>query len=109
MNPWLLLTLAIIAEVIATLSLKASDGFSRWLPSIVVVLGYGFSFYAMALTLKILPVGVVYAVWSGAGIVLIALLSWVFFQQALTSMNLLGIALILAGVVVLNMSTHSLD
>lgn len=108
MSAWWWLALAIVAEVIATLSLKASDGFTRWQPTIVVVIGYGVAFYAMAWSLKSLPVGVVYAVWSGVGIVLIALLSWVWFNQTLSLMNLLGITLILAGVVVLNLSTASI-
>ena len=104
MNVWLILSIAIVVEVIATLALKASDGFTRWLPSLIVVLGYAIAFYALSLSLKTLPVGIVYAVWAGAGIVLVSLFSWLFYQQVLSSVQWFGIALIVAGVVVLNLS-----
>jgi small multidrug resistance pump len=102
-NPWILLSIAIITEVIATTSLKLSDGFSRLWPSIVVVIGYGVSFYALALTMRSLPVGVIYAIWSGLGITLVALVGWFAFKQHLSANALLGIALIIAGVIVMNL------
>lgn len=110
MKSFLLLGTAIVAEVIATSALRASDGFSRLLPSVVVVIGYGVAFYCLSLTLKLLPVGVVYAVWSGAGIVLITLIGMFAFKQWPDWPAVLGLALIIAGVLVLNvfskMSVH---
>lgn len=105
---WLLLGIAIVSEVIATSSLKASDGFSRFWPSVLVVLGYGISFYCLSLTLKIIPMGVVYAIWSGVGIVLITLVGWFLFNQKLDLPALLGIGLIAAGVVVMNVFSNTM-
>ncbi|WP_421024128.1 DMT family transporter [Paraburkholderia sp. A1RO-5L] len=103
MSPWLILTIAIVAEVIATSALRASEGFSRLVPSAVVVAGYGVAFYCLSLTLKNLPVGVVYAVWSGVGIVLITLVAMVLYKQVPDLPAVLGLGLIVAGVVVLNL------
>ncbi|MAY38543.1 MULTISPECIES: DMT family transporter [Spongiibacter] len=102
MGPWAYLGLAIAAEVVATSALKASEGFSRFWPSALVVLGYGLSFYLLSLTLKSIPLGVVYAVWSGLGIVLIALVAYLMYGQRLDLPALLGIALILSGVVIIH-------
>lgn len=102
MKPWWILFIAIIAEVIATSALRASEGFSKPLPSLVVVLGYVIAFYCLSLTLKSIPVGVAYAVWSGVGIVLIALVAWLVAGQRLDLPAVLGMALILSGVVVMN-------
>ena len=100
---WLLL--AILCEVIATTALKLSEGFTRWLPSLVVVLGYGAAFYLMSQALRAqMPVGTAYALWSGIGTALIAVLGALFLGEALTSGRVLGIALIIAGVVVLNLA-----
>jgi small multidrug resistance pump len=101
--PYALLALAIVAEVIATSALRASDGFSRWLPSTVVVLGYGIAFYCLSLTLRSIPVGIVYAVWSGAGIVLITLVALVLYRQVPDLPAIIGLGLIVAGVAVLNL------
>jgi len=103
MNPWLLLALAIVAEVIATTSLKASDGFTRALPSVIVVVGYGVSFYCLSLVLHHIPVGVTYAVWSGLGIVLITVAAFVLYGQRIDGPGLLGMGLIIAGVLVLHL------
>ncbi|CAM2172946.1 Quaternary ammonium compound-resistance protein QacE [Paraburkholderia sacchari] len=103
MSPWLILVVAIVAEVIATSALRASEGFSRIVPSAVVVAGYGVAFYCLSLTLKNLPVGVVYAVWSGVGIVLITLVAMVLYKQVPDLPAVLGLGLIVAGVVVLNL------
>lgn len=103
-NPWVLLTIAIVTEVIATSSLKVSDGFTRLWPSVVVVIGYGISFYALALTMRSLPVGVIYAIWSGLGITLVTLVGWFVFKQHLSTNVLIGIGLIIAGVIVMNVS-----
>ena len=107
MSKWLLLALAIVSEVVATSCLKASDGFSRFWPSVVVIVGYGAAFYLLALTLKVIPVGVAYAIWSGVGIALIAIIGWLFFDQALDTAAVIGLALIVAGVAVLQLSSTS--
>ncbi len=100
--PWLYLAIAIISEVLATSALKAADGFTRWLPSALVIAGYGSAFYFLSLTLRAIPIGIAYAVWSGAGVTLISLIGWVVYHQSLDLAALVGIALIVAGVVVLN-------
>ncbi|CAB3758159.1 Multidrug transporter EmrE [Paraburkholderia solisilvae] len=101
--PYALLAIAIVAEVIATSALRASAGFTRWLPAVVVVLGYGVSFYMLSLTLKSIPVGIVYAIWSGVGIVLITLVALVVYRQVPDLPAVAGLGLIVAGVVVLNL------
>ncbi|MBB5442678.1 MULTISPECIES: multidrug efflux SMR transporter [unclassified Paraburkholderia] len=98
-----LLAIAIVAEVIATSAMRASDGFSRLLPSMVVVLGYGIAFYCLSLTLRSIPVGIVYAIWSGAGIVLITLVALVLYRQIPDVPAIIGLGLIVAGVAVLNL------
>lgn len=104
---WVYLMIAILAEVAATSALKASEGFTRLWPSVIVVLGYGAAFYFLSLTLRTIPVGVVYAVWSGIGIVLISLIGWIVYRQSLDVPTIIGIALILAGVVVINLLSKS--
>jgi len=110
MNAWLTLAAAIVAEVTATSALKASAGFSRLAPSCVVVVGYTAAFYFLSLTLRHIPIGITYAVWSGAGTVLITVIGMVVFRQKLDLAGVCGIALIVAGVLVLNLlsraSTH---
>ncbi|MFM0336429.1 multidrug efflux SMR transporter [Paraburkholderia fungorum] len=101
--PYALLAIAIVAEVIATSALRASQGFSRLVPAVVVVLGYGIAFYCLSLTLRSIPVGIVYAVWSGAGIVLITLVAVVMYRQVPDLPAIIGLGLIIAGVAVLNM------
>lgn len=101
-SAYVLLAIAIVAEVVATSALRASDGFTRLIPAIVVVVGYGISFYLLSLTLRSIPVGIVYAVWSGAGIVLITLVAALLFKQIPDLPAVLGMGLIVAGVVVLN-------
>ncbi|WP_407945678.1 DMT family transporter [Paraburkholderia elongata] len=103
MPPFALLAIAIVAEVIATSAMRASEGFSRLLPATVVVIGYGIAFYCLSLTLKTIPVGIVYAVWSGAGIVLITLVAVVLYRQVPDVPAIIGLGLIIAGVAVLNM------
>jgi small multidrug resistance pump len=99
--PYLYLAVAIVAEVIGTSALKAAAGFTRPLPSLVVVVGYGVAFYFLSLALKSIPVGVAYAIWSGVGVALITLIGWLVFKQRLDAAALAGIALIVAGVVVI--------
>jgi len=101
--PYVLLALTIVTEVVATLSLRATEGFTRPLPSIVVVAGYGLSFWLMALTLRHLRLGVVYAIWSGAGTALVATIGILFLSEPARWNVLAGIALVIAGVVLLNL------
>jgi len=107
MKAWLTLGLAILAEVVATSALKASNGFSQLLPSVVVIAGYGVAFFCLGLTLRQMPLGVAYAVWSGAGTALITLIGIAVYQQKLDLPGILGIALIVAGVLVLNLFSKS--
>ena len=104
---WLLLSIAIVAEVIATSALKAADGFTRPVPSLVVIAGYGIAFYFLSLALRGIPVGVAYAVWSGVGIVLISVIGWLAFGQTLDAAAVFGIGLIMAGVIVLNVFSRT--
>lgn len=104
---WLYLAIAIVAEVIGTSFLQASAGFTRLLPSLGVVVGYGVAFLFLSLTLNTLPVGIAYAVWSGAGVTLIALVGWLFLGQRLDPPAILGIGLIITGVMVLNLFSKS--
>jgi small multidrug resistance pump len=100
------LALAIVAEVIGTSALKATAGFTRAVPSAVVVLGYGVAFYFLALSLETIPVGIAYAIWSGLGVVLITLIGWWVYGQKLDAAALAGIGLIVAGVVVLQLASR---
>ncbi len=102
MKAWLLLLAAIVAEVIATSALKASQGFTRPGPTALVVAGYGLAFWLLSLTLRQIPVGIAYAAWSGLGMVLIALAGWWLYGQRLDAAALAGMALIVAGVLVMN-------
>ena len=102
MKHWLFLGTANNSEVIPPTALKASDGFSRLWPSMIVVLGYAVSFYFLSLTLKTLPVGIAYAIWSGLGIVLISVIGIILFGQKLDGPAIIGMGLIIAGVVVMN-------
>ena len=102
MNKWLVLGIAIVAETIATSAMKSSEGFTKLIPSIVVVLGYGIAFYFLSITLRSIPVGIAYAIWSGVGIVLITLVGWLVFGQKMDAPALIGMALIIAGVVTMN-------
>jgi small multidrug resistance pump len=107
MNKWLYLLLAILTEVAGTSALKATEGFKRFWPSLIVVVGYALSFYLLSLTLKDIPVGVAYAIWSGLGLTLITIISWVAYGQRLDAPALIGMLLILAGVVVLQLFSKS--
>ena len=109
MSAYLTLSFAIIAEVIATSALKASDGFSKLVPSLVVVFGYAIAFYFLSLTLRSMPLGIAYGLWSAVGIVLISIAGWALFQQKLDLPAVVGLGLIIAGVLVVNLlskTTH---
>jgi small multidrug resistance pump len=99
---WLYLTIAIVAEVVGTSFLRASEGFTKLVPSVLVIAGYGLAFFFLTLTLKDIPVGIAYAIWSGAGVTLITAIGWTFFGQKLDAPAILGMGLIVAGVIMLN-------
>lgn len=107
MSSYVYLTIAIVAEVIATSALKASEGFTNLVPSVVVVIGYCVAFYCLSLTLKTLPVGIAYAIWSGAGIVLVSLIGLFLYGQKLDAWALIGIGFIIAGVLIVNLLSKS--
>ncbi|MFL9923871.1 SMR family transporter [Herbaspirillum lusitanum] len=107
MHPYLALGIAIVSEVVATSALRASDGFSRLWPSVLVVVGYGLAFFFLSVTLKSIPVGVAYAIWSGLGIVLISIVAYFLYNQKLDLPAILGMGLIMAGVLVLNLFSKS--
>lgn len=106
---YLYLGLAIVAEVVGTSALKASEGFSRLAPSAVVVVAYGIAFFFLSLTLRTMPTGIAYAIWSGVGIVLISAVGWVWFGQKLDAAALAGLGLIVAGVLVVNLLSDSVS
>ena len=101
------LFVAIFAEVIATSMLAASDGFTRLWPSVATALGYAVAFYCLAQTTRVIPVGIAYAIWSGVGIVLIAAIGWIWLRQTLDAAAMIGMALIIAGVLVINLVSKS--
>lgn len=105
---YLYLAVAIMFEVAATTALKQSDGFTRLLPSLLTVAGYALAFYFLSLPLRVLPMGVVYAVWSGVGILLITVIGWVWFRQSLDLAALVGTGFILVGVMIVNLFSNTL-
>jgi small multidrug resistance pump len=100
---YLTLFIAIIAEVVATSFLKQSNGFTRVVPTIVTFVGYGIAFYCLSLTLRTMPTGIAYAIWSGVGIVLVTAIAWIWQGQKLDGAAVAGIGLIMAGVIVMNL------
>tara|TARA_B100001175_G_scaffold200758_1_gene170456 strand:+ start:29 stop:355 length:327 start_codon:yes stop_codon:yes gene_type:complete len=105
---WIYLSIAIVAEVIATSSLKESQGFTRLIPSIITFIGYSFTFYFLSLTLKEIPIGITYAIWSGIGIFLLSIIGYFRFNQTLDFGSIIGISLIGLGVIVLNVFSKNL-
>ncbi|NCA10819.1 QacE family quaternary ammonium compound efflux SMR transporter [bacterium] len=104
---WFYLAIAIVAEVVGTSFLKASAGFTKAVPTVMVAAGYGLAFFFLSLTVDKVPTGIAYAVWSGVGVTLITAIGWLFFGQKLDGPALLGMGLIVAGVVVLNLWSKS--
>jgi small multidrug resistance pump len=107
MKNWLFLGIAIVSEVVGTSMLKSSEGFTKLWPSLIVVVGYGAAFFFLSLSLRTIPIGVAYAIWSGIGIVAITAIAWVFLDQRLDTPAIVGILLIVAGVVTMNMLSNS--
>ena len=108
MPPAVALVVAVVFEVIGTSALTASQQFTKLMPSLIVIVAYSASFYFLSMTLRVMPVGVVYALWSGLGIVLIALIGLLVFGQRLDWPAILGLGLIIAGVVVINLFSKTL-
>lgn len=104
---WIYLVVAIIAEVVATSALKASEGFTRPFPLLIVAIGYGTAFFFLSLTLRTVPIGIVYAIWSGLGMVLIGIIGWLVYKQALDTPAVAGMALIVMGVIVMKLFSKS--
>jgi small multidrug resistance pump len=107
MNHWILLAAAIVLEVVGTSALKLTEQYTRPLPTLIVVASYVGAFFLLGLVLKTIPVGLAYAIWAGAGIVLVCLIGWLAFGQVLDLAALAGIALIVTGVVVINLFSKS--
>jgi small multidrug resistance pump len=106
---WINLAIAIGCEVMATSVMKASHSFTRLVPSLIVAIGYASAFYFLSLTLRTIPIGIAYAVWSGVGIVLISVIGWLAYGQELDTPAVAGMTLIVAGVVVLNVFSKSVS
>ena len=104
---WVILGFAIITEVIATTALRYTEGFTRIIPTAITLLGYGLSFFALSRILNDIPLAITYAVWSGAGISLVAIIGWLWLGQKLDAGALVGIGLIIAGVIVINLFSSS--
>ncbi len=100
---WVYLSIAIVVEVIATTALKFSEGFSKPLPTVVVLVGYGISFFLLSKIVQLLPLSITYAIWSGVGIALVTLVGWVFLDQKLDVPALLGLGLIIGGVLTIQL------
>lgn len=107
MRDWLYLFGAILSEVAGTTALRLTDGFHKPIPSLIVVVGYGASFFLLSQILKSFPVGLAYAIWSGVGIVLIGIIGWKWFGQALDKPAIFGMALILIGILIINLFSKS--
>lgn len=105
---YLYLAIAIIAEVAATSALKASEEFTRLIPSIIVVVGYGVAFYLLTLVLRVMPIGITYAIWSGFGIVLVAVVGFFLYKQTPDLPAILGMGLIISGVVVIHVYSRTI-
>ena len=107
MHPYVYLAIAIVSEVVATSALRAAEGFARLAPSVLVVAGYALAFLFLSLTLKTIPVGIAYAIWAGVGIVLVSLVAYFLYGQGLDAPALIGMGLIVAGVLVINLFSKS--
>ena len=106
---WIYLIIAIITEVIATSALKESEGFTKAIPSLIVIIGYSLTFYFMSLTLRDMSVGITYAIWSGMGILLITLIGYFRYNQMLDAPAVLGMSLIALGIIILRFFSNSID
>jgi small multidrug resistance pump len=106
-NHWLALAIAIAAEVIATSAMKASNEFTHLVPTLIAIAGYCTAFYFMTISMRVLPIGIMYAIWSGMGIVLISIVGWLVYKQNLDMPAIIGMVLIIAGAVIINVFSKS--
>ena len=106
---YLILIAAILAEVIATTALARSDGFTKLAPALIAAIGYAVAFWLLPFPLRTMPTGVVYAIWSGLGVVLVTVVAWIWAKQSLDVPAILGLVLILAGVIVINVFSRSVS
>jgi len=106
---YLYLAIAIIAEVAATSALKSSEEFTKLFPSLIVIVGYGVAFYFMTLVLRVIPIGITYAVWSGLGIVLVAIVGFFLYKQTPDIPAIVGMGLIVSGVIVINVFSKTIS
>lgn len=104
---WIYLGIAIVAEIIATSALQATQGFSKLWPSVLTLVGYGLAFYFLSLTLRSIPLGIAYAIWSGVGIVCVSIFAFFFYKQSLDLPAVLGMSMIVGGVVIINLFSKS--
>ena len=107
MSKWIYLTLAIFSEVMATASLKSTEGFTKFWPSVIVLVGYCAAFYFLSMTLDTIPIGVAYAIWSGVGVAAITIVSIFVLDQKIDAAGFVGIGLIVVGVIVLRLFSQS--
>lgn len=106
---WIYLVIAILAEVIATSALQASEGFTRWVPCLITIIGYLISFYMLSLALRTIPLGIAYAIWSGVGIILLAFIGYFLYKQTLDFAAILGLGFIITGVVIINLFSKTVS
>lgn len=106
-NVYLILFISIIAETLATTMMKASEGFTRLIPSLIVLIGYAISFYGLSQVVKIMNIGIAYAIWAGIGIFLVSILSYFVYQQKLDLPALFGLVLIAAGIIIIQVFSKS--
>ena len=106
---YLYLAIAIIAEVAATSALKASAGFSRLVPSVIVMVGFGTALYFMTLVIRVIPIGITYAIWSGLGIVLVTFVGFILYKETLDTAAVIGMGLIISGVMVINVFSKTIS
>jgi multidrug resistance protein EbrA len=107
MNPFIILTIAILAEVFGSSMLKVSQGFRKWLPSIGVIAGMGIAFYSLSIALKTIPLGTAYAIWAGTGTALTSLVGVLVWKEKCSLKKMVGLVLIIGGVIVLKLSTEA--
>ena len=107
--PYLYLFLAIVLETMATSAIKASEGFTKLYPSLIVIIGYAISFYLLSVVMKYLPIGITYAIWSGLGIVFITLIGVYYYNEKIDLASIIGMGLILLGVVVIRLFSSSVE
>ncbi|MDO5536165.1 MAG: multidrug efflux SMR transporter [Desulfovibrionaceae bacterium] len=106
---WLMLLVAIASEIVATSALKETQGFTRLLPSLLCIGGYALAFYLLSIVVRYVPVGIAYALWSGIGVVVVSLVGWFFFHQKLDLPAIIGLAMIIAGVAIMRLFSHTME